>query len=81
MPDKTVLLEWLRQGLVEVTFTKADGSERKMKCTLRQGLVPETKSTDSKRARPENLLSVWSSDDQGWRSFYLDRVKTIRFLH
>lgn len=63
----------LKDNIVEVSFTKADGKLREMKCTLKNTLLPE--QTESKgKVFPENVLPVWDIDKNAWRSFRIDRV-------
>lgn len=65
---------------VRVTFTKSDGTEREMLCTLREDVIQSTeKKTD--RTKKENLdvMSVWDVEKNAWRSFRLDSVKQIGF--
>lgn len=66
----------LQQGVATVTFTKVDGSERVMKCTLKRDVLPEkeTTVTESDKKDNPNLLSVWDIDANGWRSFKVDSV-------
>jgi hypothetical protein len=76
--------EWLqgllREGPVVVIFTKSTGKERKMRCTLQEGVVPlYEKKTDKIKVVNENNLSVWDLEKQQWRSFKLDSIKTIEF--
>lgn len=72
------LKDMLHVGPVNVTFTKKDGTERLMKCTLQEGVVvPHEKTTE--RVKEENLetLAVWDLDKNAWRSFRLDSIKTV----
>jgi hypothetical protein len=77
--DQENLLSWLKEGIVEVSFNKKDGSSRLMKCTLAEDLVQPPKGKET-RKKKEGLLSVWSIDDSGWRSFYIDSIKSTRFI-
>lgn len=72
-----------------VEFVKADGTDRKMLCTLQKGVVPSLSDGTgspfaSKKFRNENedVLVVWdleaSNGEGGWRSFRLDRIKSFR---
>lgn len=76
---KDQILELLHKGKVEITFTKADGSERVMPCTLNQGLVPlyENKTLRHRKPNP-NVQSVWCLDKNEWRSFRWDRVIGVK---
>jgi WYL_2, Sm-like SH3 beta-barrel fold len=70
----------LRMGPVKVTFTKKDGTERVMNCSLQEGVVvPHEKTTD--RVKEDNLetLAVWDLDKSAWRSFRLDSIKSVEF--
>lgn len=77
--------EWLMGVLrttdeVTVTFTKVDGSERTMQCTLKEDkVIPYEKKTD--RVRPENteVLRVWDLEKNEWRGFRLDSIKQVEF--
>jgi hypothetical protein len=80
------LLEVLRssdnQGVM-VEFTKIDGSNRKMLCTLAEALIPEdarpkTKDTEVIAEAETNVAPVacrvYDLEKKGWRSFRLDSV-------
>ena len=65
--------------IVEVTFTKVDGTVRTMPCTLNEALLPPAKLVDltkpprAKKFNPE-VMSVFCTDKQEWRSFRLENV-------
>lgn len=65
---------------VKVTFTKIDGTEREMRCTLREDLIQSTEKKTEK-VKKENLevMAVWDLDKKAWRSFRLDSVKQVTF--
>lgn len=48
--DNNETKEWLkgllREGVVTVNFTKKDGTDRLMNCTLSQGIIPSVDHTD-----------------------------------
>jgi len=78
--DREWLQSMLRVGPVNVVFTKTDGTERQMKCTLQEGVVvPHVKTTE--RVKKENLetLAVWDMEESAWRSFRLDSIKSVSF--
>lgn len=73
--DVNVLNDRLMNGEVTVTFTKADGTERVMRCTKDFDLVP----VDQHPAQHDpvdyvDLMKVFDLDVQGWRSFKPSRV-------
>jgi len=73
---KSRIHQLLSSNKVEVNFTKADGSARKMICTLCPDLMPSdiTFSEGVHVEKPDNVLAVWDLEKDDWRSFRLDRV-------
>ena len=71
------LIGLLESSPVEVTFTKKDGTERIMKCTLQEEYLPETVGDD--RKKNDDSLAVYDLDKEGWRSFRWDSIKGINF--
>ena len=76
---RNFIQDLLVSGEVFVVFTKADGSERTMRCTLDESKITYTKLTENSRAKNPEVCSVWDVEAQGWRSFRYDRVKEIKF--
>ena len=66
----------LEQSVVEVTFTKKDGTERVMNCTLLEEYLPET--TGAGRSAGSDALAVFDVDADGWRSFRWDSIKAVK---
>ena len=73
--EQVNLTELLRSGIVEVTFTKVDGTERVMRCTLQQQYLPESIEKEGVKVRNPDVQSVWDIDINAWRSFRFDSVK------
>lgn len=72
------LLKSLREGVVDIKFTKKDGSERLMKCTLQEGVVvPYERKTDRVVDRTDNNIAVWDVEADGWRSINFDTIKEV----
>lgn len=83
--DWTTFTTWLKSALysneVTVTFTKKDGSDRVMKCTLDPEVLPPSPVTEGKteRKKSENTLAVYDLEAQAWRSFTIKSVKKVTF--
>ena len=80
---KDSILSMLRQGEAEVVFTKVDGTERTMRCTLHESHLPERdpEAADKpRRIRPEGLIAVWDMEKQDWRSISIPTVISWRRL-
>lgn len=78
--ERKMFREWLLGVLrmhenVEVTFTKTDGTQREMKCTLKEGICPAV--TNPKTS--DILCTVWATDVNDWRSFKFENIKRINF--
>jgi hypothetical protein len=70
----------LRARDAEITFTKKDGTERIMKCTLREDVaIPYEKKTDRTREGIENILPVWDLEANGWRSVNIETIKDVKY--
>ena len=75
--------KWLNQlladGVVAVKFTKKDGTDRTLMCTLSQKVIPDEyapKGEDT-RKKSSDALAVFDIENEGWRSFRWDSVKSI----
>lgn len=84
--DWDKLTEWLGGVLkvmpVTITFTKKDGAERVMKCTLDPELLPKVEPkivTEDKKPRKESTTSmrVFDLEKNEWRSFTIKSIKHI----
>lgn len=66
----------LKDEVVTIRFTKSDGTERKMRCTLIEQFLPSEFQADyvSKKSENKDVIAVWDLDAKGWRSFRVDTV-------
>jgi len=79
--NKEEIVEQLKNNVCEVTFTKVNGEQRTMPCTLREDMLPVVENvTESKKKPNDNVVSVWVTDANGWRSFRVDSVTDIKVL-
>jgi hypothetical protein len=80
-----MLHKWLKDMLsvteAKVTFTKVDGSERVMKCTLEANKLPPVVIKEDAKPRKETTstkaLRVFDVEKQEWRSFTIKNIKRI----
>ena len=85
IPTRDDLMETLRKEIVEVTFLKLDGDERKMPCTLITSFLPPAKKEDpltQKKVREvsDKVCAVWAVEAKGFRSFRYDRVTKVEVI-
>jgi hypothetical protein len=83
MFNRDTLLKDLRQAVIEVVFTKVNGEQRIMHCSLRPDLLPETYKqdiTEEKDFHSKNLdvISAWDVQKGGWRSFRIESVTYVQ---
>lgn len=68
----------LRKNLVEIKFTKKDGSQRILLGTLREDYLPQKAEVsvekESTRKRSANVISVWDVENEGFRSIRNDSI-------
>ena len=81
MLNAQTIKDALHNGVVVVSFTKANGELREMRCTLRADMVPQTPVVEGKEPKKENseVQAAWDIEKQAWRSFRFDSVNTIIF--
>jgi WYL_2, Sm-like SH3 beta-barrel fold len=75
------LVNLLQASDCKVTFTKVDGSERTMRCTL-NGFddEPLTESVESDKKINQETLIVWDLDKEAWRSFRVQNVTNVEVI-
>lgn len=79
---REVLTNFLLTEIVTVKFTKTNGEERVMRCTLNPSFINDKyeKKTDRTKKQNEEVMSVWDFDKQEWRSFRIDSVKSFNLV-
>ena len=85
IPTRNELMETLRKEVLEVTFKKLNGDERKMPCTLITSFLPPAKKDDpmtQKKVREvsDKVCAVWAVEAKGFRSFRYDRVTKVEVI-
>ena len=79
---------WLR-GLLHdehaknlcVVFTKKDGTDREMLCTLAENKIPTDKQPKEKEVASQtsgSAVRVFDTEKQEWRSFRWDSIKEVK---
>ena len=74
------LTKALSEQNAEILFTKKDGTDRVMKCTLRTEVaIPYEKKTDRTREGQSTILPVWDLEADGWRSVNIETIKEVKY--
>ena len=81
--DKTThdwLIGVLKTNKVQVIFTKRDGTERTMNCTLREDIaVPYERKTEKVKVQNLDIVPCWDIDKGEWRSFKISSLIYVNF--
>ena len=79
--ERENLKSMLTEESIVVTFEKADGTSRIMKCTTNPTIVPwpdnpveDVSVSKIEKVKDENHFVVWDLEKEGWRSFKWERV-------
>lgn len=72
----------LKSGTMKVTFTKANGETRIMKCTLCEDVIPAEKLPKGTKNVTESkeTIPVFDLEASGWRSFRVENVISAETL-
>lgn len=68
------IVSLLQKNILTIKFTKRDGSEREMLCTLMDEYIPPVSGTSVPR---DGLVTVFDLEIDEWRSIRLDSIKEI----
>ena len=79
------LIGKLKNNVCVVVFEKKDGTERSMKCTLQEDIIPQATKEDPLsqkkiRAINEEVIPCWDTEKEGWRSFRVDSVVSFEVM-
>ena len=75
---RDILIKNLQKQAMRITFTKVNGEERVMDCSLQEHIIPPTDSKN--RKENEEVLPVFDINKGEWRSFRLDSVTNYELL-
>jgi hypothetical protein len=73
------MMTQLKENVCVVEFEKVNGDKRVMTCTLQESVLPPAKKDEpitQKKVREVNqeVVSVWDTTAEGWRSFRVENV-------
>ena len=73
----------LKNNIMEVTFNKINGDQRVMNCTLSVSVLPpatkkEPMTQEKIRKINEEVMSVWDTKANGFRSFRMANITEVK---
>lgn len=78
--NRHTITEKLKKGIHHVKFTKVDGTERIMPCSLDPDILPVVNITEDKKVPRKinpDTMRVYVTDVGEWRSFRIENVIEI----
>lgn len=79
--NKEAIISQLHEKICKIVFTKANGDNRIMHCTLQESMLPPQVDVEEhiqkKKPNPD-VLAVWDVEAKGWRSFRWDSVTDFK---
>jgi len=77
--ERAALIDLLKNNVCVVTFTKVNGETREMPCTLLESVLPKkVDNIETIKKENPNVISVWCTDKNAWRSFRVDNVVNVK---
>jgi len=74
------LRDYLTEAKIAVTFTKRDGSVRRLFCTKMESLIPTEKlPTGNGKAPTNDAVAAFDLEKQEWRSFNTSNITRIEW--
>lgn len=64
----------LRERVCRVIFTKVNGEERDMQCTLNMDTIPEDKRPKTGKEHVDSVIRAFDVNKQEFRSFRVENV-------
>jgi hypothetical protein len=81
MWTKQSVAELARENVIRVTFTKSDGTERIMVCSLLdQYLPPIMEDAETITKDNQNVLAVMDLQARSWRSFRINSIIKVETM-
>jgi hypothetical protein len=80
--QKSEVIKQLHEGTIQIEFEKVSGEMRQMAATLKEDVIPSATKEDplsqkKVRAINDEVMAVWDTTANGWRSFRWDRLKNV----
>lgn len=72
--NRQLLIDSLKQKTMIIKFNKINGEFREMTCTLMETIVPPVSTTQKPRKSSTDILSVWDTNKEGWRSIRWENI-------
>lgn len=70
------LVNALRAGIVNISFTAKDGEQRNMRCTLKGDLIGDMPAGGPPSRERLGMVTAWDLDLGQWRAVREDRISS-----
>lgn len=75
--NKQEIVDLLTNTTTDILYKKKDGTERVVKATLQESIVPKTTGTNAS-AQKDTHVNVFDVEKSQWRSLIIDNI--IKFV-
>jgi hypothetical protein len=80
--SRMIIIKHLTEGICQVDFTKIDGTNRKLYCTLVSGIIPskykESIEKTLTQTNDSDIVPVWDITEGKWKSFRISKINFFR---
>jgi hypothetical protein len=83
VPNREALISLLAKNIATITFIKADGSKRVMKCTRNPDIIHPSMmpvALGQHRQDNQNVLAVFDLDINEWRSMTVSKIQSVEMV-
>lgn len=74
------LRKMLSNGIVQLEFTKADGSNREMYATTVSSMMPDNKKPKTPKTQSGDLVQVFDLELKDWRALKASKVRKAEYV-
>lgn len=80
--NREQLIDLLKNNVCSVTFTKVDGTTRRMECTLKDEFLPEAyRGKGTVLTEGGSSISVMETATNQWKAFRIDSVLKVEIAN
>ncbi len=72
--NKSNIFEVVSKGVADILYTKKDGTERVIKATLLESVVP---TVEQPKTLPDTHINIFDVEKTQWRTLIIDQIKSV----
>lgn len=72
--NKSNIFELVSNGIADILYTKKDGTERLIRATLMESVVPKV---EQPKTMADTHINIFDVEKSQWRTLIVDQIKTV----